>query len=414
MFSFLTSSAALFLGKSAFFGVRIIALLVMARLADEVTFACVSFAVAAIELARIMADYGTDAWCLRAIAISPSNMEKARIVASALIIRGALGGLAWLLIIGACTLKFGRTGAIAGVLTGALLAATQIAGIAIVFLQAENQLRRLRVLALPAALTAGAVIGCLLLTRNAIWALLVVCCGELTAASLLIGVLRSHGMLSGPLPTASDLRKMLSTCAPVAAMSVMNGLYSRMDSLVLAQVSLSALATYTVANRLYQPFQVGVTTLAATVYGRAAAAIAKDRNSMRQFMRHYLPLIGLMAAVAAAVLWGLGSLVILYFLPGYHSSIGALRIFALMLVLIATNSTATGILWACNQFAVVTRIVTLETLCALVGLFLLVPTLGAVGAATALLAAAAVCAVIQCPYAIMAWRRQLSLPQQCR
>src|SRR6185312_11282553 len=103
----------------------------------------------------------------------------------------------------------------------------------------------------------------------------------------------------------ADIRKMLSACAPLAVLNVFAGLYTKMDTLVVAQVSLSSLATYTVANRLFQPFQIALMTLGSTVYSRAAAALGRERASLRPFLQRHLPLICLIAVAAGILLWGL-------------------------------------------------------------------------------------------------------------
>ena len=410
MLAFLRSSAALFVGKSALFGVRIVALLAMANVGAKEVFTCISFAVALSELGRLVADYGTETWSLRAIAGSHSTMEKAKVVSTALFVKAMFGAVACVVIVVTCAAKFGHIGLIAGVLAGVLVFTTQIAGLAIVSLQAEDQLQELKVLAAPCVLTAIAVFGCLAVTGNSLFALAALCTGETVASVVLLAVLRRRAMLTGPLPSATDIRKMLAACAPIALLNVLAGLYMRMDTLVVAELSLSSLAAYTVANRLFQPFQVGAMTLGSTVYSRAAAALSKDRASLRPFVRRLLPLIGLTALAAGVLLWGVGSEIVETFLPGYRSALVPVRLFAVMSVVTALSSTAVGILWACGEFAVVTRIMVIETAGALVALLILVPAQGATGAAEALLVASLVTVSIQWPYAIIAWRRQLALP----
>ena len=395
MFAFLKSSAALFIGKSAFFGVRILALLAMARVSDQDTFNCISYAMVLGELGRLLADYGTETWALRAIAISDSAAEKAKVVSTALVIKMMFGSAAYVLIAAACAVKFGRIGLIAGLLAGLQVFTTQVAGLTIVYLQAQEQLHRLKILAAPCVLTAIAVFACLWATGNALFALAVLCAGELVASALLLGVLRESSMLTGVLPCGSDIKKMLAACAPLALLNVFAGLYTKMDTLMVAQLSLSSLASYTVANRLFQPFQVGLMTLGSTVYSRAAASLGKERASLGPFLRRYLPIICLIAAAAGILLWILGGAIVEALLPTYRAALPPLHIFCVMLGATALSFTAVGILWAYGEFALVTRTLVVQTAGAFVALIVLVPSQGATGAAAALLIAELVTTGIQ-------------------
>jgi O-antigen/teichoic acid export membrane protein len=406
--AFLRSSAALFVGKSAFFGVRILALLAIARVSTQDLFNCISYAMALGELGRLLADCGTETWSLRAIALSDSAVEKAKVVSTALAIKGLAGCAAYLMIVGACAAKFGHLGLVAGLLAGLQVFSTQVAGLTIVYLQAENQLGRLRVLAAPCVLTAAAVFGCLWVTGNSLLALAVLCAGELAAAVLLLGVLQQSSMLTRRLPAGADIRKMLADCATIALQNVFSGLYTKVDTLVVAQLSLASLASYTVANRLFQPFQIALMTLGATVYSRAATVLGKERVSLGPFLQRHLPLICLIAVAAAILLWGVGTTIIELFLPAYRAALMPLRIFSVMLAATALSSTAVGILWAYGEFAVVTRTLVVQTAGALAALLILVPSHGATGAATGLLIVELLTTAIQWRYAMIASRRQPS------
>lgn len=398
--AFLRSSAALFVGKTAFFGVRILALLAMARMGTQEVFTCISYAVALGELGRLVADYGTETWSVRAIAISENPLEKARVVSSALILKAMFGIVAGLLICAVCARKFGHIGFVAGMLAGLQVLTTQAAGLTIAYLQAENQLQRLKILAAPCVLTAVAVCAALWVTGDSLLALAVLCAGELVASSLLLDVLRQSSMLTGGSPFGVGVRKMLVDCAPVALLSAVAGLYTRMDTLIVAQIALPSLAAYTVANRLFQPFQLGIMTLGATVYSRAAATLGKQGASLQPFLQQYLPLIVLTSVAAGALLFVGGSVLVTTLLPAYRAALVPLGIFSVTVVITALSSTAVGILWAYGRFATVTRIVVLQAGGALVTLLILVPWQGATGAAAGMLVAEVITAAIQWKYAV--------------
>lgn len=407
------NSAALFLAKAAALGTRILALLAIAKLCPEREFAQVAFVIALAEMFRLLADWGTETWIVRAIAIAADSDERARIFKAAMGIKVMGGGIAAAAILAISVGKYSQDGIALGISAVVLLASSQITVIAIAYFQAADRIRTLAVLAAPCAFTAISVILAVLLFRNSLVALAVLATGELLTASLLLALLRREGLFVRPYVDAPAMKNVARACLPVAVFGIVLGIYSRLDTIILAQFSVSALAIYTVANRMFQPFQVAVTSLGSVIYSSTSSELAANRPRGQKFYREELLLTFGLALAASAMLWILGVAVIKWFLPAYLEALSTLRVLCGLLVVLAFSSAIAARVLAYGHFGVILAIAAIDLTCTGAGMIMLVPREGSTGAAYALLFGAVVNCVLTFAFAQLtidrarSWRLRL-------
>ena len=353
------ASSSLLAARSAQLGLRVLLLLMIAAYGREADLASASYALALAEIGRAIADFGTDLWSVRAIALAGDARQEGRIVAAVGVIKlcgcAVIGAGIYL----ACALKL-PSGQLFGLLAIALLLASQMTGLAISYFQAKTDLRELRRMVMPCLITLAASLLAVLLSRSALSAMGALAAGELyTAATLLMLLYRSVGStdLARLRPeTAATAR----ACVPAAAFNIVAGLSARLDTIVLAEYSLQALAAYTVAQRLFQPFLVFATSFGAIILTRTSLAIRARRPFMREFLTREMPAIVGVAIILAAVLLACGHFFLERVVPQYRPMFRPLALLCAILPLLSYNAAISGLLQGFGRYWTVLVISSLD------------------------------------------------------
>jgi O-antigen/teichoic acid export membrane protein len=389
LFRLIFASGSLLAAKSALLGTRVVVLLLIGMYGQETELARASFALSLAEIGRWLADFGTDLWNVRAIASAGGDTQReTRLVAAAILIKSVGCIVVGLVILAVCRAKLGAAGYPFGLIAALLLPTSQIASLAIAYFQAKDEIRRLASMFQPCAATLLIVFLTLLTTRNPLLALGIMTAGEIyTAATLLVLLRRQLGPLE--LSTAwPDAASMARACVPAAAFGIIVGVYSRMDTLVLARFSLSALAAYTIAQRLFQPFQIGVTSISAVIYRRVSHSIAIQAPVGREFLIKEMPAILGSSAVSSIILLYGGTFVLRTLFPQYTSALEPLKILCLLLPVLAFNCAIAGVLLGYGRFWTVLSISASDLVLTYGLMTILVPLQPASGSAWSLLVGA--------------------------
>jgi O-antigen/teichoic acid export membrane protein len=384
----LFASGSLLAAKSALLGMRVVALLLIGIYGQETELASASFALSLAEIGRWIADFGTDIWNVRAIAGARDARRETQLVAGAMLIKSVGSLVVGLVIVVMCRLELGSAGYPFGLIAALLLPTSQMASLTIAYFQAKDDIKQLAVMILPCAATLLAFFLTLLVTANPLLALGVMTAGEICVAAMLLAILRRRLLpmkLSASWPDAVSLAR---ACVPAAAFGIVVGVYSRIDTLVLAKYSLAALAAYTIAQRLYQPFQIAVTSIAAITYRRVSHSIATMAPVRREFLTMDLPaILGGSILSAAILLWG-GRVVLQSVFPQYAAALGPLKILCAVLPVLAFNSAIAGLLLGYGRFWIVLSISAADLILTYCLMTILVPLNSASGSAQSLLAGA--------------------------
>lgn len=383
------ASGSLLAAKSALLGIRVLVLLLIAAYGRETEFASASFALSLAEIGRSVADFGTDTWNIRAIAVARDRSSEACLLSAALIIKVIGSALVGSAIFVICR-KLPASGGPLGLIAGLLLVTSQLAGLTISYFQAKDEVRRLALLIIPCVATVLAAFLALILTGRALLALAILTLGEIFIAATLLALLHHRVRFTGFNATASDVGQVARSCIPTAALGIVIGVYSRIDTLVLADFSLPALAVYTVAQRLFQPFQIAATSFGSIVYSQIAASVSGNRSFARQFLTKDMPIILGCSVVCSLVLFFGGTLLIEHAFPQYSAAAGLLTILSLLLPLLAFNSAMTGFLLAYGRYWSVLCVAVVDLALTYLFMLNLVPAKGAGGTAESLILGAAV------------------------
>jgi O-antigen/teichoic acid export membrane protein len=378
------ASGALLAAKSALLGIRVLVLLLIAAYAPRSELASASFALSLAEMGRWIADFGTDIWNVRAVATARNAAEEALLLSATLLIKAIGSTLIGSLIFVVCRLEFPLTGTGLGLLAAALLVTSQVAGLTLAYLQAKNEIRALAPLLIPCGATVIAALLSLLATGQAFLALEILTLGEIVIAALSLSLVRRRARFTGLIAAAPAAARMARACIPSAAFGVVVGVYSRMDTIVLAQFSLSALATYTVAQRLFQPFQIAVTSFGAVIYGQSSLASSSRGPFSGRFLREDLPITLGCSLVGAAVLFFGGRLLLASVFPEYSTAREPLTILSALLPLLAFNAATAGVLMGYGRYWTVLSVAILDLLLTYLLMFVLIPQRGATGTAEGL------------------------------
>jgi O-antigen/teichoic acid export membrane protein len=380
-----TASAALLLAKSALFGIRVLVLMLIAIYGRKTELASASFALAVMEIGRWIADFGTDTWSVRAVAVAGSARSEGRIVATAALIKAIGSAFVGPVIVTICFLKLPAQGAGFGAVAAVLLLTSQAIGLAISYFQAKGEVRKLGRMLLPCVVTAGAACLCELLTHRVLLAFAIMATGEVFIAGTLVALMFRSVDCRDLTGIVADSRAAALACLPVAALGIVVGVYSRLDSLVLAQFSFQALAAYTVAQRLFQPFQIAATSFGAAVYSRAAIANSLQRPYTRAFLGNEVPAIIAVAVALGLALYFLGTFLLKTVFPQYLSAQEPLRVLCALLPLFAFNSAICGYLLGYGWFWSVFVVGALDLVLAYLVMIRLVPQSQAQGTVESLM-----------------------------
>jgi O-antigen/teichoic acid export membrane protein len=162
--------------------------------------------------------------------------------------------------------------------------------------------------------------------------------------------------------------------------------YTRLDVLVLGSfLDVATVGYYGVAFRMTEPFQLMTAALAISMYSHLSATIATNRQNIRRVVVRYglgTLSYGLASCLLLAVF---APMAIHRFLPKYGPAIPVLQLLAVAIIFRSLNACLTSVVHAYGRFAWVTAVATWNLLAIGALLWILIPRLGAPGAAMALL-----------------------------
>lgn len=377
-------------------GARVLTLLALARYTPEQDFAHAAVIVAIAEAGRLVADLGTDTWSIRAIASSKSEDARASIIGDSL----AVKALATSLLIVSLWMAQSRLLPPISIpdllLLAMLVVSSQSVGLATSVDQALTKLGRLvPFLAVSYSLTLGISLLAAVATRDGRLTLMVFGLCEVIVAGLLLARLRDSHAILWPGKVLHSTIRMVRASAPIAALNVVVGLYLRLDVMAVAQISSAAVATYSIAYRLLQPFSFAAAGLGSAVYARSTLSAQSPLIERQAFVRRCVLTASAAGLIGAALLWLFGPVAVTSLFADYPGSAQIIRVLAPLVLITALNTSLTGLLMGDGRFNAVLGIACFNLVCIGTLLFWLVPNNGAMGAAQALLIAETANVILQ-------------------
>ena len=374
---------------------RLVLLFLIARELPPAEFGLIVFALSVAEIAKVLADFGLDTLAIRTYAPPADHARFAAALAGAKVAFGILtyAGLAlWF------ALARPPEQAVIGWIVGLTIFTGLLAGYSIDWFQAR--LRVGRVLApvvianLVLALAAIVLVPRLtdLRAQAALFPLF-----EGVIALLLWVVFQGERVTRGWAIAFEQVPELVRAALPIAATAIVIMVYSRLDVLMLSsRLGAEAVGHYGVAFRFTEPVQMAAAAFGLSVFSRFSAWFQHPSSeTLRSAAGRYVGYTLAYGLTAAALLALLAQPLIARFLPDYLPAVPVLRILAAALVFRSLNATLAGILQGAGQFRALGGMA-LWNLCWMwIWLRLLVPGLGAAGAALAVLIVEGVNSLIQ-------------------
>jgi O-antigen/teichoic acid export membrane protein len=385
LFRLVFASGALLAAKSALLGMRTLVLLIIAAHGGSGGLAIASFALSLAEAGRWVADFGTDTWNVRAIAIARDARGESRILTAALLVKAIGSVLVGLTIFVVCWLAIPINGIAYGCLAALLLMTSQVAGLTIAYFQTKDDIPKLTPMLIPCGGTVLAAFLSLTWSGSVLTALAAMTAGEIISAVLLVLLLQKRVALKDWSSAMPDAALMARSCVPTAAFGIIVGVYSRLDTFTLAKFSFAALAVYTVAQRLFQPFQIAVTSFGSIISSRTALLHAEGRPVAEQLLRREMPLIIGCSLVSSVVLFFGGRLLVEQVFPMYRTALGPLTLLCVVLPFLAFNSAMAGLLLGYGRYWAVLAVSVIDLALTYLCMIVLIPLYGSTGTALSLL-----------------------------
>jgi O-antigen/teichoic acid export membrane protein len=342
----LRNSVGTLLLRGTTYGVRVLGILVLARRAAPEHFGTIALLMSAVEVARVLADFGVDTHAIRLMAVEKGE-KLAQGLGGIIVLKVGASVLVGVPLL-AILLNLGSAHPLDAVLIWPLALTPLLVTFGANYLIATQQAHRevWKVI----GLTAVAVAGLALLNRET--AAVGPTFGLIVAYELIIGGYLSLRALRGlevrPIPSLPSAWLVLREAAPLGAAIAIGLSYARLDVFVIDRIcGRVALAPYSFWQRLLEPFTFLTGVVAVTAYGHVSRAWHEAGGSaaMRVTKRYWLLSAGVAAAVALAVAL-LGDLIPRLIGPSYVGTSILGIILGVLLILRATNSLLTSLLQA--------------------------------------------------------------------
>lgn len=381
---FAVNSLSLTLARGLAFGSRALALLVLARIATAQEVANAAIAVTVAETARLIGDLGVEVWLVRTVGQARNAEEALPAIQSAFAVRLGVAVVASVFAWLACIAWH-----IPASLTGAsvLLTVTgMVIGVPVAVLQARLQLDRLLFSLIP-LLAAGlvAVVSLVPLYASpgsmALWILSGFEVAAVYAAMMQSGLARFWKFRF----SCEQIRKLLRSCFSVAIYNAIVGAYSRLDVWLLASLSATSLATYTVGFRLYQPFGLVMAAIGGVSFASFARAMSDAKSDAAVMSRRFLLAVSSLSIVLGGVLILGGTCIVELFFSNYQGAKRVLYPLAAMVPIMGVSGVLVAVLTAEGRFGSLCKAAAFNLLVFAVALSKLIPAYGASGASMGLL-----------------------------
>ncbi|HEX6288545.1 MAG TPA: oligosaccharide flippase family protein [Herpetosiphonaceae bacterium] len=376
---------------------RVICLFIIARFLNPDLFGMIVFAMTVAEIAKVVADFGVDTLVIREFATTQSERYRQRLAGTAAQAKMVCGLIAYVLLLLCFALTQPQAQLQIGAVAGLLIFTGLWTNFSLNYFQARLQTNQIIAPVMVVNIATVGIIALLFLIRpSALLGVAMLPIAEAISASILLRRFRALVRIDMGGAWIADTYRLLVQAFPIAGTIILVTLYTRLDVIALSSLADTAsVGYYGIAFRLTEPVQLVAAAFAMSVYSHLAATLADEHRHTRHLIIRYGALTvgyGVLCAIALALI---APLLIHWLLPQYSPAIPILRMLAVALIFRTLNSCLTSTIQAYGQFSRITRIALLN-LCVICGLLLmLVPRLGAPGAALALLIGEVLNTIIQ-------------------
>lgn len=390
MQSSISNVAALLIVKGSTTGLRIVALLMLARNLTPAAFGVIVLIFAIAEVLRVLCDMGLDAYLLRAHSLSEKGVPLTTILFGKFAAIGLLVPLVFLASMLTSVQLDNRT------LVWALAFAFSplLQNLGAVLLQAKNALLGLAKYYLAAFLVA--VVGIwILASRVEYWVTL----SFLLSIELIVALVSywraSKISAAGRSVSISHVVDHYRLSFPLGVAILLGALYMKFDVLLLSRwSSAEQLGTYGLALRVLEPILFVGGAFYSDAYARMSAARIGDVEVFRS-QRKFLRRTAWMGGAATIFYAGCAVLLLHYLMPEYRGLAVVLLILCCVTVVRLRNMSLTSFINSRGAFKIMTRLAAFNLLLTMAFLGVFVHFGGMIGAACAMLAVEVINVLIQ-------------------
>jgi len=384
---FLFANSACSVGSRAVAGfARIGILLAIARVYGPGSFGQVSLAMSLVEILRTFSEFGVDTISIRKFSQAGSG-SRSELLASVAGTKLILGAGFYSLGVGVLFfIADNRAEILLGAIASLTLFFASILGAISSYLQSSFSMSRVLRATLASSLLSVAL-AAIVLHRRAPLGLVLACLPAADALNLLF-LSRLPGVPIRLKFSLSQALALLRESLPVGMMAVMVVLYVRLDNvLVFKFAGDSALGLYALCYRIIEPGLMVPAAFATTAYAFLSrpehqGMALKEAGLIS--LRTMWPALALTLATVA-IMPVLGKTLLERCFPKYLAAYPILVILALVLAVRTVNVTLTALLNSRAQYSLLAKIAAVNLTVNVFLVFLLVPKLGALGAAWAAL-----------------------------
>jgi O-antigen/teichoic acid export membrane protein len=403
----LSNTAANIALRGATTGTRLIVLFIVAKILSPESFGVISASLAIIDIAKVVADFGIDAYGMRLLATQPSragftlgDMRLAKLIC---------GAAAYVVALGLLWVSNGAAQIAIDAPLALLIAATLLSNLAIDYFQSRLEVREIVAPVIGISLCTITAAVALSFFVTSAWLVLLLPLSESLIAFVLYRRLK-RAVRPIQQSNLSNALKLMSYSLPLAITVIIVAIYSRIGILALKQYSGDAAAGYFgVASRFTDPFQLIAASFATSLYSHLSAALThKNKTDARAITQKYL--LGVLAygVVCALLIIFVSPVLVNRFLPQYTPALPIMRVMGGLVIAQSLNQCLTAIIQAHGHFKWMTALSVWNLIAIVTLVALLLPVNGALGVATALLIAEALNAVIQFALSRKALRTETS------
>lgn len=367
---------------------RLLVLFIIARSVAPDTFGAIVFALAVVELAKVVADFGVDTLAVRVYATQQNPAELQRFTSTVLLVKLLLGAVMYAVALLYYQFESSNAPAVI-VLLGCLVFTALWNNLSIDYFQARLQVRQIVAPVVTTNLGAVvALVGLAALGANSLLMLLVLPFAEALNGLVLFRAFRRAAGIGIEWPTVASVLATLRQSLPLGGIVVIATIYLRLDVLVLSRLFDEAtVGYYGLAYRFTEPFVLIAAAFGLSTYSHLSRIIAEaqpPRLVFRTIMRYSLLALGY-GLVACLALVSLAPLLIRLLLPAYLPAVAIVYVLAPTILFRALIAALNNAMLAYGRFSVITLVVLFNLVLIGAAMLLLVPLFGAVGAALALL-----------------------------
>lgn len=376
---------------------RILVLFIIANYTTPQFFGIITFAVAIVEITKVIADFGVDTYAIREYART-NDHDFDRLLASTILKTKITNSfVTYIVLILIIWLTQNTDYVVLVIIIGLMIFTGVWNNFSLDYFQAQLRTSTV-VIPLSIVNILLVIIEIVLFSIQAHIFIVIAVLPIAEAANgwILYRIFKRYTNFKYQAVSHSSIFRLLRNTLPVGSTMIVVMLYTRLDVVVLSSFFDAAIVGYYgLAFRITEPFQMVAAAFAASVYSHISATHTVSEQQTRYLSKRYIIGIISFGTLSCATLLSLTPPIISHMLPEYLPALPIIQILAIAIVFRALNGCLSSIIQAHGFFSRITITAIFNFFCIGGLLIVFVPYKGASGAALALLLGEVINTIIQ-------------------